>query len=213
MRKHFAIATLILTIGLATAACERSDVSRDTSASPAAGAMTSSDLEKKIDTQLDQDARLKAANLDVDADVAKNMVTLTGTVESQALKAKAIDIAKSAHPGVIVSDKITVKPRDVARAEYTEEMGREARERARTTGDSIGDTLDDAWIHTKVVAKLIGDADTPQRKINVDVNNNVVTLRGTVETAAQKAEAERIAKSTEGVKRVANQLKVEAKKA
>jgi osmotically-inducible protein OsmY len=42
----------------------------------------------------------------------------------------------------------------------------------------------------------------------VDVDRNVVTLRGTVETAMEKAEAERIAKETEGVTRVNNQLKV-----
>ena len=42
----------------------------------------------------------------------------------------------------------------------------------------------------------------------VDVNNNAVTLRGRVETAAQKTEAERVAKNTEGVKSVSNQLKV-----
>jgi len=212
MRKHFAIATLILTLGLAAAACEKSDVNRDTSASPAAGTMTNTDLVRKIDAQYDQDARLKAAKLTVEADIAKKLVTVAGTVDSQALKAKALDIARDAHAGMTVSDKITVKPRDVARADYTEDMGREAREKAKNSGETIGSTLDDAWIHTKIVTQLIGDADTPQRKINVDVNNNVVTLRGTVETPAQKAEAERIAKSTEGVKRVTNQLKVEAKK-
>ncbi len=42
----------------------------------------------------------------------------------------------------------------------------------------------------------------------MDVNNKVVTLRGTVETAEQKTEAEQIAKNTEGVKSVNNQLKV-----
>jgi osmotically-inducible protein OsmY len=68
--------------------------------------------------------------------------------------------------------------------------------------------MEDAWIHTKLVAKFIGDADTPERKINVDVVNNVVTLRGMVDTAEQRAEAERIAGNTEGVKRVVNQLKV-----
>jgi osmotically-inducible protein OsmY len=36
----------------------------------------------------------------------------------------------------------------------------------------------------------------------------VVTLRGTVETAEQKMEADQIAKNTEGVKSVNNQLKV-----
>lgn len=68
--------------------------------------------------------------------------------------------------------------------------------------------MDDAWIHTKIVTKLIGNSDTPERKINIDVVNNVVTLRGTVDTAAQKAEAERVAKDTEGVKSVKNMLKV-----
>ena len=42
----------------------------------------------------------------------------------------------------------------------------------------------------------------------MDVKNNVVTLRGTVETAEQKTEAEQIAKNTESVKSVNNQLKV-----
>jgi osmotically-inducible protein OsmY len=45
-------------------------------------------------------------------------------------------------------------------------------------------------------------------KGNMDVKNNVVTRRGTVETAEQKTEAEQIAKNTQGVKSVNNQLKV-----
>jgi osmotically-inducible protein OsmY len=44
--------------------------------------------------------------------------------------------------------------------------------------------------------------------INVDVDNAVVTLTGTVASAAQKARAEAVAKSVEGVKSVKNQLKV-----
>ena len=58
--------------------------------------------------------------------------------------------------------------------------------------------------------QLITDADTPERKINVDVVDNAVTLRGTVDTAEAKTEAERIAKETDGVKKVTNQLKVMA---
>lgn len=98
----------------------------------------------------------------------------------------------------------------MTRREYTEKQAAEARDRAKQAGDTIGDTLDDAWIHTKIVAQLIADADTPERKINVDVVNNAVTLRGNVDTAEAKAEAERIAKETEGVKSVTNQLKVMA---
>lgn len=91
---------------------------------------------------------------------------------------------------------------------YSEEQARQERERANANKETIGQSLEDAWIHTKIVAQLIGDADTPERKINVDVVDGAVTLRGTVDTAVAKTEAERIAKETDGVKKVTNQLKV-----
>jgi osmotically-inducible protein OsmY len=91
---------------------------------------------------------------------------------------------------------------------YTEEQAREERERAKANKETVGQSLEDAWIHTKIVAKLIGNAATPERKINVDVVDGAVTLRGSVDTAEAKTEAERVAKDTEGVKKVTNQLKV-----
>src|SRR5256885_6578227 len=96
---------------------------------------------------------------------------------------------------------------------YSEEQARQERERAKANKESIGQSLDDAWIHTKIVAKLIGDTQTPERKINVDVVEAEVTLRGEVDTAEAKAEAERLAKETDGVKKVTNQLKVVPAKA
>ena len=99
-------------------------------------------------------------------------------------------------------------PAPTATPRYSEEKAREERARAKENKETIGDTLDDAWIHAKIVAKLIGDTSTPERKINVDVVNNEVTLRGTVDTAEAKVEAERIAKETDGVTKVVNQLKV-----
>jgi len=98
------------------------------------------------------------------------------------------------------------------RGQYSEEQAREEREKAKANKETIGQSLDDAWIHTKIVAKLIGDTKTPERNINVDVVQGAVTLRGNVETAEVKSEAERIAKETEGVKKVNNQLKVVATK-
>lgn len=91
---------------------------------------------------------------------------------------------------------------------YTEEQARKERERAKANKETIGQSLDDAWIHAKIVTKLIGDTQTPERKINVDVVEGAVTLRGNVDTAEAKAEAERVAKATDGVKKVTNQLKV-----
>ena len=96
------------------------------------------------------------------------------------------------------------------RGQYSEEQAREEREKAKANKETIGQSLDDAWIHTKIVAKLIGDTKTPERNINVDVVEGAVTLRGNVDTAEAKSEAERVAKETEGVTKVNNQLKVVA---
>src|ERR1043166_329480 len=48
---------------------------------------------------------------------------------------------------------------------YTEEQAREEREKAKANKETIGQSLEDAWIHTKLVAKLIGDTKTPERNI------------------------------------------------
>jgi osmotically-inducible protein OsmY len=55
---------------------------------------------------------------------------------------------------------------------------------------------------------LLTTADLRESTINVDVQNDVVTLTGTVATPAQKAKAEQVAKNIDGVKKVNNQLKV-----
>ena len=46
--------------------------------------------------------------------------------------------------------------------------------------------------------------------IDVDVDNNVVTLNGTVKSAEAKAKAVSIAKATDGVKSVNDRLRVGA---
>ena len=95
---------------------------------------------------------------------------------------------------------------------YSDEQAREEREKAKANKETLGQSIEDAWIHTKVVAKLISNSQTPERKINVDVVEGAVTLRGQVDTPGAKTEAERLAKETDGVKSVKNELKVVAAK-
>jgi hyperosmotically inducible periplasmic protein len=208
MRKLFLASFIIMAFGLILTACAPAEPTNGTSKSGAK--MTDSELEKKIKAKFDSDAQLKAADLSISANAEKNEATISGAVGTQALRMKAVNLAKEASSGLILTDKIEVRPRELTRAEYTEENARAEREKAKGSGEKLGDSLDDAWIHTKIVAKLIGNTDTPERKINVDVVNNVVTLRGAVDNAEQRAEAERVAKNTEGVTRVVNQLKVGA---
>lgn len=205
MFKIIRAGSLLIALTLGMAACDNANSTTSGAGQPK---ISDSDLKTAIKTKLDSDAQLKAADIGVSADGDDNTATLSGTVETQAMRTRAVDLARSAHAGLIVTDKIDVKPREITRADYTDEMAARERERATGYGEKVGDSLDDAWIHTKIVSKLIANPDTPERKINVDVINNAVVLRGTVTTNEEKLEAERVAKETEGVKSVKNLLKV-----
>lgn len=206
MKNYMISITFAAFLSLGLAGCETATM-QNASNTPNA-TMSDSDLENAIKAKIESDAQLKAAGISIDADVEDKTATLSGTVENQALRTKAVDLAKSTLTGLVVTDKIDVKPREVTRTEYTEEMAKDARAKAKEYGEKVGDSLDDAWIHAKIVAKLIGNSNTPERKINVDVVNNSVVLRGTVDNNEAKTEAERVAKSTEGVKGVKNMLVV-----
>ena len=203
----FAVAALAALVGCGPADRDRASVETGKAAK-----MSDSELESRIKSRLNEDPALRAADLSVSANVDQNEVRLSGNVESEALRMKAVELARGAHPGLVVTDKIDVHPRELSRAEYTDDRAADERRKAKDVGDTIGSSADDAWIHSKIVATRSGNTTTPERKINVDVDNNVVTLRGTVDTAEQKAEAGRVAKETGGVKRVNNLLKVGAKK-
>jgi len=70
--------------------------------------------------------------------------------------------------------------------------------------------LNDGWLWVKARFDLAAADDLRDSTINVDVDNAVVTLSGTVASAAQKTKAEQVAKTVEGVKSVKNMLKVAA---
>ena len=66
-------------------------------------------LEKAVYSMLRRDNGLRTANLKVDADVTKNEVTLSGTVDSDAMRDKAVELAKTAQVGVVVNNRIKVR--------------------------------------------------------------------------------------------------------
>ena len=76
--------------------------------SPAQAQMSNSALEEKIKTTLNSDEQLKTANLAVTANADRNEATLSGTVQSESAKTKAVDSAKTAQPGLTITSKLEV---------------------------------------------------------------------------------------------------------
>ena len=93
------------------------------------------------------------------------------------------------------------------REEYDRDRDRYARE-ARESGRTVGSGANDGWLWVKTRFELATADDLRDSTINVDVDNNVVTLSGTVATQAQKTRAQTVARGVEGVTNVRNNLKV-----
>ncbi len=75
-----------------------------------------------------------------------------------------------------------------------------------------GEVMTDGWITTRVNQRFVSDDLLKGSDINVNTDNHVVTLKGTVTSSAGRTKAGTIAKRTEGVDRVVNQLTVGPKR-
>lgn len=189
-----------------------------------------------VKSRLAADDTVKAAQIDVDTQ--DGVVTLSGTVESQMVKDRAVQLARETDGVTSVDDRLTVNPALAGAAPiYEPEPGAADRaqgtagsasdkagdaaekigEAARATGEAASQAVKDATpvvadagITAAVKTRLLADPDVAGLRIDVDTKGKVVTLTGTVKAAAQIAEAEKIARETPGVVRVINNLKVGA---
>ena len=84
-----------------------------------------------------------------------------------------------------------------------------ATEKTKQAAKNTGEAITDASITAAVKTKLLGDTKVGGLKIDVDTKDHVVTLTGPVSSAAERAEAVRLAKTTTGVKSVVNKLVVD----
>ena len=147
--------------------------------------------------------------LDIDVTTRDGVVTLAGTVEGQAERRQAVAIARNTDGVREVQDQLQL--RGGAEADSAAgTAGREAAAEGREAGREAATAVDDTWITTKIQAKYFLDPEVKGHEVNVDTQNGVVTLKGSVASEAQKQAAEAIARETQGVTRVDNQLTVAA---
>jgi hypothetical protein len=91
----------------------------------------------------------------------------------------------------------------------------DARETGAEIGERVGEVANraqriatDGAMTAKIKSKMALDDTIEAAEINVDTSNGVVTLRGSVDTLAERDRALQLARETEGVTSVVDQLLV-----
>lgn len=133
-------------------------------------------------------SRAGIENVKSDYDSKTKIVHLSGTVPTAADRDRAGEVATQAvAPYVQVANEVTIEGRD-----------------AKTADDL------DSGLSTRLENLVDQDKSLSKTDIDFDVKNGVVTIKGNVQTAAQKTQVEQLAKSQPGVKEVVNSLEVKS---
>lgn len=149
-----------------------------------AGRLTSDeDIQQRVLQELRWDPRVEPTDVGVEVD--NGVVTLTGTVESYAMKMAAEEAAKRVYGVKAVANDIQVKL---------------PFERTRTDTD----------IAAAAVQALQWNTEVPHERIKVTVRDGWVTLEGDVDWHYQKTAAERAVRNLVGVKGVSNLIRITA---
>lgn len=74
-------------------------------------------------------------------------------------------------------------------------------------GKTVGETIDDATITTRVRTALLNDPDVNATRIDVSTTAGVVTLSGSVRSKSEADRAVQVAHTVQGVKDVRSALK------
>ena len=88
------------------------------------------------------------------------------------------------------------------------EAGETAREKTAQAADATMRAIDDGRLTTKIKAKMALDDTVKALDLNVDTKDHVVTVMGVVGSEVERQRALALARETEGVKQVIDQLRV-----
>lgn len=132
----------------------------------------------------------------IDVDIEHGVATLTGEVESDVERDLAEQVALGVEGVTEVDNRLQVSGEEVQRQADSER--------------SFSTRINDATTTATVKSKLLWNRNTEGLDIKVSTRNGVVTLEGQAQSDAASELAERLARNTEGVRQVDNQLKVTA---
>lgn len=132
-------------------------------------------------------------NFDINTDVSHGKVVLTGKVDSDVDKALAAELVEGIDGVESVENKLTVMS-----------------SKSSADDDQDGQALTDTKITTVVKTRLLFESEVSGTSIEVTTKAGVVTLDGTLESEAEKDLALAIARNTDDVTRVVDNIKIDA---
>ena len=144
--------------------------------------MDDSTITARINNAMIKDDVVKAHQVDVDT--VGGHVTLTGVVKTRRESKRAVQIA-SHEAGV-----------------------KSVRNNLQIGEKTWGESFNDQWLGSKIKSKLVAEPEIRSLNIDVDVHKGIVTLTGIVGDRYQKKRAIQIAKATDGIRWVVDNLKV-----
>jgi hyperosmotically inducible protein len=178
---------LTLTIGLFLAGCNANSADSTTT--------------NNVKDQLSQDPTVK--NLDISVDTDNGVVTLSGTVNSQQQRMRAVQIARSTDGVTRVDDKLEVNSASQSGQNPNQPSNPDnSKANGNDSGGGIVQGSKDTIIEGAVKTKLMAAEDVSGGDINVDVDNGVVTLTPKEGKHPNMKRAAEIARGTTGVKSV-----------
>jgi hyperosmotically inducible protein len=154
---------------------------------PAEQQVSDSWITTKIKSKLAADPTTEA--LEVDVDTMNGVVRLSGIVDEDQERREAEELARQTDGVKRVINELRIGDANDWDVEHP--------------------VADDAAITANVKSRLTTDPDVSGLSIDVDTLDGVVTLFGTVNSERERAEAERLARNTDGVKAVRNQIQVQ----
>ncbi len=163
-------------------------------------------IDGKAETVLLMNTNLN--NFDINTDVKNGKVMLTGKVNSEVDKELAEELVLSLDGVTEVENDLTViELKDAKDLTTVDQMNAKHHDSTMMDSDTESD-LTDAKITTVITTRYLFDSEVGGTDIDVDTDNGVVTLKGTVESDAEKQLAMEIANNAEDVRKVVDELTV-----
>jgi osmotically-inducible protein OsmY len=180
---------------------------RSANGSPAtAHRASTTSAEERIEHRVKHDKALRKYHIGVS--VKDQVATLTGTVATEAQRRRAGELANVSGIRHVDNDIVVNHSEVTGTTGRAESTGSKTKEEISKTGE----VMTDAWVTTRVKSHFFGEHLLKNSDINVDTDDHVVTLRGTVPTEAARARAVELAERTEGVHRVVDHLTIGPKR-